>query len=160
MWPFFDFHYSFRFSCSTADLLTVVSDRIARPFNRSGESLTIALYIFNAFSRLCHAGFLQKYKFYGISFWFLCRVLSHCSIGQLWVVLDGKSLNKYPANAGVLQGFILGSLFFLLYINDPADYFIYNIAICIYCYTRVTMVLMIQNWMAYGNDCPQWKIIF
>ena len=31
---FSDFHYSFRSFCSTADLLTVVSDRIARTCNR------------------------------------------------------------------------------------------------------------------------------
>ena len=32
---FSDFQYGFRSSQSTADLLTVVSDRIARAFNRS-----------------------------------------------------------------------------------------------------------------------------
>ena len=36
MRPFFDFQYGFRSSQSTAGLLTVVSDRIARTFNRSG----------------------------------------------------------------------------------------------------------------------------
>ena len=33
---FFDFQYGFRSCRSTADLLTIVSDRIARAFNRSG----------------------------------------------------------------------------------------------------------------------------
>ena len=33
---FSDFQYGFRSSQSTADLLTVVSDRVARAFNRSG----------------------------------------------------------------------------------------------------------------------------
>ena len=40
---FSDFQYGFRSSRSTADLLTVVSDRIARAFNRSGG--TWAWYI-------------------------------------------------------------------------------------------------------------------
>ena len=35
---FSDFQYGFRSSRSTADLLTVVSDRIARAFNRSGTT--------------------------------------------------------------------------------------------------------------------------
>ena len=35
---FSDFQYRFRFSRSTADLLTVVSDRIARAFNISGAT--------------------------------------------------------------------------------------------------------------------------
>ena len=35
---FSDFQYDFRSSQTTADLLTVVSDRIARDFNRSGST--------------------------------------------------------------------------------------------------------------------------
>ena len=35
---FSNFQYGFRSSRSTADLLTVVSDRIARAFNRSGDT--------------------------------------------------------------------------------------------------------------------------
>ena len=38
---FSDFQYGFRSSQSTADLLTVVSDRIVRTFNRSGASQTV-----------------------------------------------------------------------------------------------------------------------
>ena len=39
---FSNFQYSFRSSRSTADLLTVVSDRIARAFNRSGATQAVA----------------------------------------------------------------------------------------------------------------------
>ena len=40
-----DFQHVFRCSRSTADLLTVVSDKIARAFNRSGATRTVALDI-------------------------------------------------------------------------------------------------------------------
>ena len=40
---FSDFQYGFMSSRSTADLLTVVSDRIARDFNRSGVTRAVAL---------------------------------------------------------------------------------------------------------------------
>ena len=42
---FSDFQYGFRSSQSTADLLTVVSDRIARAFNKSGATRAVALDI-------------------------------------------------------------------------------------------------------------------
>ena len=64
---FSDFQYGFRSSRSTADLLTVVSDRIARAFNRSGATRTVALDISKAFDRVWHAGLLHKRKSYGIS---------------------------------------------------------------------------------------------
>ena len=57
---FSDIQYGFRFSRSTADLLAVVSDRIARAFNRSGATQAIALDISKAFDRVWHAGLLHK----------------------------------------------------------------------------------------------------
>ena len=41
---FSDFQYDFRSSRSTADLLTVVSDRIARAFNRSGATRAVTVF--------------------------------------------------------------------------------------------------------------------
>ena len=49
---FSDFQYGFRSSRSTADLVTVVSDRITRAFNRSGANQAVALDISKAFDRV------------------------------------------------------------------------------------------------------------
>ena len=72
---FSDFQYGFRSSWSTADPLTVVSDRIARPLNKSGATQTVALDISKAFDRVCHAGLLHKVKSYGIS-WQIVGLIS------------------------------------------------------------------------------------
>ena len=49
---FSDIQYGFRSSRPTADLLTVVLDRIARALNRSGATRAVALEISKAFDSL------------------------------------------------------------------------------------------------------------
>ena len=49
---FSDFQYGFRSSRSTADLLTIGSDRIARAFNRFGANRVVALNILKAVEAL------------------------------------------------------------------------------------------------------------
>ena len=61
-------------------------------FNRSGATRPVAGQIFGLIS-------------------------SFLSNRQLRVVLDGKSSQEYPVNAGVPQGSILYSTLFLLYIH-------------------------------------------
>ena len=108
------------------DQLTVVSDRIARTFNRSGA---IALDILKAFDRVWHAGLLHKLKSYGISGQIFGLISSFLSNRWLQMVLDGKSSKEYLVNARVPQGSIRGPTIFLLYINHLSDNVICSIAI-------------------------------
>ena len=49
---FYDFQYGCRSSRTTADLLTVLSDRIARAFNRFEATRTVVLDISKVFDRV------------------------------------------------------------------------------------------------------------
>ena len=126
---FSNFQYGFRSSRSTTDLLRVVSDRIARDFNRSGATQAVALGTSKAFDTVWHPGLLRKLRSYGISGQIFGLISSFLSNRWLQVVLDGKSSQEYPVNAEVPQGSILGPTFFLLYINGLPDDAICNIAI-------------------------------
>ena len=64
---FSDLQFGFRSFPSTADLVTVMSDRIARAFNRSGATRAVALDISKAFDKVWHAVVFRKRKSCGIS---------------------------------------------------------------------------------------------
>ena len=122
--------YGFRSSRSTADLLTVVSNRIARAFNKSGATRAVALDISKAFDRFCHATLLHKLKFYGISGQIFGLISSFLSIDSFeWFWMESLHRKCPRVNAGVPEGSILGHTLFLLYINDFADAVICDIAI-------------------------------
>ena len=116
---FSDFHKGFRTSQSTADLLTVVSDRTASTVNRSAATRAVARDIFKAFDKVWHADRLHKLKSYRISSQIFGLISHFLSNRWLQLVLDGKSSQEYTVNAGAPQGSIRSLTLFLLYINDP-----------------------------------------
>ena len=72
---FSDFSYGFRSSQLTADLLTVVSDRIARAFNRSRVTRAEALDVAKAFERVWRAGFFTILSLMGFQVRYLALFL-------------------------------------------------------------------------------------
>ena len=86
----------------------------------SGASRTVAIDISKVFDRVWHVD-LHKLKPYGVSGQVCGLISSFLSNRQFQVVLDGKSSQKYPVNAGGPQSPILSSTIFLLYIDDLPD---------------------------------------
>ena len=78
---FSDFQYGFR--SSRSDLLIVISDRIARAFNRSEASRAVTLDISKAFNRILHAVLLYKPRSWGIFSQMFGLISSFLSSGWL-----------------------------------------------------------------------------
>ena len=127
MWPFFDFQYGFRPSRSTADLLTVVSDRIAK--DRSGAIRAVALNMSKAFGRVWHVVLLQKLNSYGISGRICGLILLFSVIGSFEWFRMGSLHKNIQLMPKFLKALFPGPTLFLLHINDLPDDVICDIAI-------------------------------
>ena len=106
------FFYDFQCGCrcywsDLVDILTVVSDRIARASNRSGDTWAVALNISKVFDWVWHAGHLHKLKSYGISGQIFGFIFSFLSIRQLRVVLDGNLHKNIQSILEFLKGTFL-----------------------------------------------------
>ena len=78
MRSFFYFQNGFRSSRSSADLLTVLFDRIARTFHRSEATHAVAFHISKAFGRvLVFFTNLKSYRISGQLFGFISSFLSN-----------------------------------------------------------------------------------
>ena len=132
------FQYDFRIFQSNADVLKLLSDRIGRTFNRSGAFQTVAPGRFKAFNKVYDAGLQHNLKSYRVSGFMFGLILSFLSNIQLWVVLDGNSLQECSVNAGISHVSILSPTLFLIYITAI--------------YADVHSTLSVSRLLIYGNN--------
>ena len=113
----------FRLGDSTISQLLYITQKIYTAFEDfpSRESRAVFLDISKAFDKVWHEGLVFKLKTYGISGPLLTLIVSYLSNRQQRVVLNGKNSVCLYISVGVPQGSVLGSLFFLVYINDPVN---------------------------------------
>ena len=87
-------------SRSTADLLTIVSDKLLGLFYEPGATRTVTLEISKAFDRVCNTSLSHKLKYYGNSGRVFGLDLSFVINRQLWIILGGNFSQDYSVNAG------------------------------------------------------------
>ena len=113
----------FRPGDSTINQLVSITHTIFKAFdcNPPLDVRSVYLDISKAFDRVWHDGLLYKLERCGVSGQLLHLIRSFLKDRKQRTVLNGKSSIWGDIAAGVPQGSILGSLFFLVYINDLTE---------------------------------------
>ena len=113
----------FRPGDSTGNQLLSIVNSISQAFdcNPPLDVRSVYLDISKAFDRVWHQGLLYKLRRNGVSGRLLLLIESFLANRKQRTVLNGKVSKWGSITAGVPQGFILGPLLFLIYINDLTD---------------------------------------
>ena len=110
--------FGFRKNYSTALAATALIDNIVNSIENKEITVGIFIDLSKAFDTVNHTILLDKLKSYGIRGTPLLWFKSYLTNRDQYVNYKNKTSNTLPITCGVPQGSILGSLLFILYIND------------------------------------------
>ena len=113
--------FGFRPGHSTADLLTIISQKCNNSLDKGDEVCIVALDIKGAFDKVWHNGLISKLTSKGVDGKALSWICNYLADRQISVVLAGQASEAIPINASVPQGSVLGPLLFSIYIDDLVD---------------------------------------
>ena len=110
--------FGFRNNFSTEHAIIQLLDKIIDSLSRKEHIIAIFMDLSKAFDTIDHNILLHKLKNYGIRGIALSWFKSYLSNRQQYVFFNNKSSSMLDIQCGVPQGYILGPLLFLIYVND------------------------------------------
>ncbi len=103
---------------STINQLISVCNLLYKGLDNGDEFIWVFLDLTMAFDKVWHKGLIFKIEKYGIKGNLLKWLTSYLTYRKQKVVLNGNSSDTKCLEAGAPQGSVIGTLLFLLYIND------------------------------------------
>ena len=111
--------FGFRQGHSTSHVLTLLTDKVTTAFENKQSTLGIFLDLSKAFDTIDHKILLKKLYHYGVRgipfSWFKSYLTDRTMQTE---ILGTKSTNINKLTSSVPQGSILGTLLFIIYVND------------------------------------------
>ena len=107
---------------SYANQLLAITHELFPSFDENYKIRGVCFDIWEAFDKVCHKGIIYKLKRNGISGNFLSLLMNFLrNRKQIVIILNAHMSSCANINASVLQGSILGLLFFRICINNGSD---------------------------------------
>ncbi|XP_065664405.1 uncharacterized protein LOC136086066 [Hydra vulgaris] len=110
--------FGFKSGHSTDHAILHLVHDIFKGFNEKKYTLGVFIDLSKAFDTVDHLILLSKLEFYGIKNSNLAWFKSYLSNRKQYISYDGDKTDNMIITCGVPQGSVLGSLLFLIYVND------------------------------------------